>query len=293
MPDFRVSDTAADHPKLRAAGIAAAGLWTMAGSWSMNPARLTDGWIPHHYVKSWPNGVRAARRLVEVGLWEEDEREGVRGYQFHDWAEYQRQRAAFEDDKRKARERMARRRSPNVRANRTVDNSVDHPGSESPQSHRRLIADSQANHRVIENKPVDNSTSSGNGSVFARTEHVGTNRVHPPSSPSPSPSPSGYAGQGGSAAVGASEPPPPRCPQHLNDDAPGPCGKCADARRANQRWHADQEARRLELAAALDAARLDPRQRCEHGTDGGRYVRPDTGTSPCALCRAESTRDTA
>lgn len=43
----------------------------------------------------------------------------------------------------------------------------------------------------------------------------------------------------------AGEPPPPRCPQHLDDPEPPPCGPCGDARRARTRWDvADAERRR-------------------------------------------------
>lgn len=117
MPDFRVSDTASEHPKLRAAGLAAIGLWTAAGSWCMNPAHLTDGWVPLHYVQSWSSGKKIAKRLVELGLWEEELRDGTPGFRFHDWDGYQRSASSIEDDKRKARERMTRARSGSVRPN--------------------------------------------------------------------------------------------------------------------------------------------------------------------------------
>lgn len=45
------------------------------------------------------------------------------------------------------------------------------------------------------------------------------------------------------------------------------------------------------LADAIERARRDPRQRCEHGTDGGLLLRPDTGKSAtCPFCRRISTR---
>jgi hypothetical protein len=44
------------------------------------------------------------------------------------------------------------------------------------------------------------------------------------------------------------EPPPPaQCDQHLDRPAPGPCGRCRDARLARGRWDAEQHAR---IAAA-------------------------------------------
>lgn len=95
MPDFRVADTAPEHPKLRAAGLAAAGLWSMAGAWAMR--ELTDGWVPDYWVASWPSGRRAATTLVKVGLWYREQRRGIDGYVYHDWEGYQRLAAEFEE----------------------------------------------------------------------------------------------------------------------------------------------------------------------------------------------------
>ncbi|MEV6879693.1 hypothetical protein [Amycolatopsis sp. NPDC051128] len=129
MPDFRVADTAAEHAKMRAAGPAALGVWAMGGAYCMNPAHLTDGWVPLHYVQSWPNGKRLASRLVQVGLWREEHRHGLPGYQFHDWLDKQRSAASIEDDKRKAKDRMTRIRSGSVRPNerRTSDRTSSEP----------------------------------------------------------------------------------------------------------------------------------------------------------------------
>lgn len=118
MPDFRVADTAPEHPKMRAAGPAAIGLWAMAGAYSMNPSHLTDGWVPEHWVKTWPSGLKLATTLVKVGLWSRADRDGIAGYRFHDWMDTQRSASSIEDDKRKARDRMARARSKNVRPNK-------------------------------------------------------------------------------------------------------------------------------------------------------------------------------
>ena len=42
--------------------------------------------------------------------------------------------------------------------------------------------------------------------------------------------------------------PPSRCPQHVNNPNPPPCGPCAEARRNNDRWHVDRR-RRQDTAA--------------------------------------------
>ena len=84
--------------------------------------------------------------------------------------------------------------------------------------------------------------------------------------------------------------PDERCPRHRDVDDVPPCGQCADARRAAQAWDSAREHQRQQLADELEQARRDPRMRCHHGTDAGLYIRPDTGTSPCALCRHEALR---
>lgn len=288
MPDFRVSDTAPEHPKLRAAGLAAAGLWAMAGGWCMQPTQLTDGWVPAYWVATWPGGTKAAAKLIQAGLWVKASRDGTPGYQFHDWADYQRTRAAVEDERSKARDRMRSVRSRGVRANTPVDKSPKTITKRSTSG----VTEGPTRELVTQSTtlatPVDNPVTSGEGVEFARTSGARSPNVHDSLTLTHT---HGSSGQGGKTFVGAHEPPPLRCPEHRDDPEPGPCGKCADARRTRERWTADQETRRAELAAALDTARADPRMRCAHGTDGGRYIRPDTGTSPCALCRAESTRD--
>jgi hypothetical protein len=56
------------------------------------------------------------------------------------------------------------------------------------------------------------------------------------------------SGEEGTRATAEPSPePPPRCPKHLDDPAPPPCGPCGDARRAHERWERDNAAR---LAAA-------------------------------------------
>ncbi|HKS46223.1 MAG TPA: hypothetical protein VJT49_14150 [Amycolatopsis sp.] len=45
------------------------------------------------------------------------------------------------------------------------------------------------------------------------------------------------------------------------------------------------ERERATEAAELETARADPRMRCEHGTDGGRWLRADGTSATCAFCR--------
>lgn len=118
MPDFRVADTAPEHPKLRAAGLAAFGLWSAAGAWSMR--ELTDGWCPDYWVTTWPGGKKSAAALVQVGLWVREERNGIPGYRFHDWTDYQRPAQRFAEEREQARERARRYRDRTKNVTRDV-----------------------------------------------------------------------------------------------------------------------------------------------------------------------------
>jgi hypothetical protein len=111
MPDFRVAETAPEHPKLRAAGLPAFGLWAAAGAYAMR--ELTDGWVPEYWITTWPSGKRQAAALVKVGLWSREERTGIPGYRFHDWTDYQRPAAKIHEERAKGRERAQRSRARN------------------------------------------------------------------------------------------------------------------------------------------------------------------------------------
>lgn len=125
MTWFKVDDKLHDHRKARAAGCAAMGLWTMAGSWAAD--NLTDGFVPDSVAARWDRSYRRlAARLVEVGLWVEDFQHGEQGWSFHEWSDGGRQptRERVLAERAAAQERMAkvrqRRRSgehpQNVRA---------------------------------------------------------------------------------------------------------------------------------------------------------------------------------
>lgn len=80
---FKVDDQFNSHPKVLAAGVAAVGLWTLAGSWSS--ANLTNGFVPDPLLPRLDaDGPSHAETLATVGLW----RRTRGGYQFHDWEDY-------------------------------------------------------------------------------------------------------------------------------------------------------------------------------------------------------------
>lgn len=108
MPDFRVAETAPEHPKLRAAGLPAAGLWALAGAYSMR--ELTDGWVPEYWVQTWPSGKKHATSLITVGLWRKEAKHGLPGYQFRDWTDYQRTAASVQREREEGRARARRSR---------------------------------------------------------------------------------------------------------------------------------------------------------------------------------------
>lgn len=220
MPDFRVADTASEHPKLRAAGLLAAGLWSMAGSWSMNPAHMTDGWVPDYWVLGWPQGKKSAAKLVEVGLWIPKERGGQQGWQFHDWFDINRSAATVEDERRKARERMTRVRSGSVRAN----------GS------RTLVR-----------------TSGERSSEGAANVHDSLTQSPTPSVQVGGVSPVGRYTRAREEETPLEIRPAERCPKHVGDPDPPNCGKCADQRKVVEKW--DQQ-RHLDERLAIRACGL-------------------------------------
>lgn len=82
----------------------------------------------------------------------------------------------------------------------------------------------------------------------SKTEALASQLLEPPTRPVPK----GRGGTGrslgdSSETRATSEPPSPRCEQHLDVDEPPPCGACGDARRARTRWDlADSERRRTQ-----------------------------------------------
>lgn len=117
MPWFKVDDHLHASRKAAKAGVAAMGLWVLAGSWSA--AEELDGFVPGYMVARLGATQEAADALVFAGLWVLAEHDGEDGYRFHQWDEYQPTRAQLEAKREEARERMrrARARGGDVRAN--------------------------------------------------------------------------------------------------------------------------------------------------------------------------------
>lgn len=124
MPWFKIDDTLHSHPKSRRASLAALGLWSMCGSYSM--AYKTDGFVPEWFVAGFKNGKRLAEELVRVGLWLNAIRGSEEGYQFHDWTDYQPTSDEIEAEREAARERQRafRKRRREARGNGEGDGRV-------------------------------------------------------------------------------------------------------------------------------------------------------------------------
>lgn len=106
MPWFKVDDKIHDHEKARKAGVAAMGLWALAGSWCMD--NLKDGFVPEGVPIRWARNYRTlAQQLVKVGLWTVAVKDGEKGWQFHDWLRYQPSAAKVRQDRKEAQARMA------------------------------------------------------------------------------------------------------------------------------------------------------------------------------------------
>jgi hypothetical protein len=109
MPWFKVDDKLHNHRKARLAGVAAMGLWALSGSWVA--ANLTDGFVPESVCPQWASNYRKlGASLVAAGLWSVAEKDGEKGWQFHDWNDFQPSAAKVRKDRREAVERMQRLR---------------------------------------------------------------------------------------------------------------------------------------------------------------------------------------
>lgn len=191
---------------MRAAGLSALGLWSMAGAYSMRGDVLSDGWVPQHFVDTWPGGKRAASALVKVGLWSPEERDGLPGYRFHDFLDFQRAAQKIQAERRSARDRMAALRA------------VTKPSTREGRSRN-----------VQPNKP--------------RTHDERSGEVPPKFGDSLSLSPRGTSrGERPVSNRAREQRPPDRCDQHQADEHPPPCGACADARRTAETWDRERRA---------------------------------------------------
>lgn len=187
---------------------AAAGLWTLAGTWSAK--ELTDGFIPDYVVIELGGTHAMAAWLVKVGLWEKTSS----GYQVRNWNTFQ-----FTKEqvlKRRTEESERKKRAREAKAKRSDQQNVDNVRS---VSHADTLNVS-ARRPLYQTRPDQTRT------------HLSLLTL------------------GGEVAlVDAHDPPPSRCPAHIDDPAPPPCRACGDARRTHDAWTAQSDSRKRELAA--------------------------------------------
>ena len=103
MAWFNTDDKLHSHPKTRAAGLEAIGLWVVAGTYCTD--YLTDGLVPEWFIDSWPRGKQLAQKLVQTKFWEAKP-DGE--YQFLSWSEYQRTKEKVLKDRAAAAARKAK-----------------------------------------------------------------------------------------------------------------------------------------------------------------------------------------
>jgi hypothetical protein len=192
---FKNDDSLHAHRKTRKAGLEAMGLWVVAGTWSSS--QNTEGFVPGWFVDTWPRGRALAKKLVGAGFWDVDADGGEDGWRFHDWLDYNFSQEEV-DEKRKA-------------------------AAERQRKHRRAKNGRYVTGVVTRDVMRDN------------TRYV-TRESHHPDPARPDPTPRTTLG-GDLTGVDAGERPPlysGRCSRHGDVAEPGPCGGCADARKAGR-----------------------------------------------------------
>jgi general stress protein YciG len=153
MPWFRVDDQFGMHPKVLAAGNAAAGLWLRCAAYAAS--QLTDGHVPLEVARLYGKPVQAIA-LVTAGLWHATGHDCRRcpqpanGYQMHDYEEWNPTRAkvvAAREKKKEAGRKggeasgASRRGEADAEAlaspsaSEAVQPEPDHSGSASPNTH--------------------------------------------------------------------------------------------------------------------------------------------------------------
>ena len=131
MPYFGIEDGFELHPKVVAAGNSAIGAWVRMGAWSMGHG--TNGFIPNKIANTFATKYELKRLQLcnengdGIGLLEQTEQNGVKGYMFHDWTQpsvetIRRKREVRAEAGRKGgiasgASRRAKRRPPSYEAN--------------------------------------------------------------------------------------------------------------------------------------------------------------------------------
>jgi hypothetical protein len=244
MPWFNVDDGFANSkPVLRISRryrCAAVGLWTLAGSWSAK--ELTDGFVPDHAIEEFASTPAMAEQLVRADLWTRV----AEGWQFNNWAKYQKTKEQVYAFRAAEAERKRKQRS----------------GGKPPGGGGLSRPDSDRTEPAV---PPGRETPSG----------------IPIPEPLPTPIPlSVETSSGGVTEVDAPENPRPHCNRHPNENAPGSCPACGRRRKWDeaeaQRLKDDELADRRRRRAAIDACLLcDAGGMRDFGSFSGRCTHPN------------------
>lgn len=237
MTWFKVDDSFYDHPKVFDAPDCAVALWTRAGTWSAR--NLTDGFVPAGMpARFCDDHETAVRELLNRGLW----KRARSGYQFHDWSHYQPTR----EEAMAGRDGMSSGGALGNHRRWHVGKGKKNASCRYCQGERDRGTDRPPN-RLPDGVPES--------------------PPNPPSRPVPAPNGGRSSSATNDRARAASSPPDPQCPEHLGLAETPACGRCADARRARERW---------DLA---DAERRRTAPKCRHHRG--------QPADNCALCRSE------
>lgn len=252
MTWFRVDDDFHHHPKVMRIPARyrndACGVWLLCGSWAARYG--TDGFVPSDVVRQFDSRERMAARLVDVGLWTEEKRDGQTGYVFHEWLERQPSNAETTARKQRNAERQRRFRE---RRN-GLDPTPGGPGDGAD------TGDDQYEYDEPEPDEHDNQLTSN--ATRNALRNGATNAT--PTRPVPYPSTS-RGNLGGESlelhaqTINNPHPKRPRCERHrdLPDDDPGPpCHGCRVAREIAESSTADavaaSRAQRAQARAQVD-----------------------------------------
>jgi len=123
----RVDDGWWCHPKVLGLDLDARGLWVSALSWSCQQQTST---VPLHIVRMCGDDGTAAKKLVEVGLWDEND-DGT--WDVHDWDDYQSESAKKAAAGRKGGKKSGESR----RASKQTDEADDGASDEAEQGASR------------------------------------------------------------------------------------------------------------------------------------------------------------
>lgn len=120
MTWVRLDEAMPEHPKVAALGDSAFALWITSIAYANR--NLTDGFVPSavgigqlRYCDG--NPIPAIRELEDAGIWHKVDG----GWEIHDFLDYQPSKANVLAEREAARERMARRRSSDVRSKDAAD----------------------------------------------------------------------------------------------------------------------------------------------------------------------------